>query len=149
MKRKELRLIFSGILVTIGILGILGCWIGKRNKREGIAQTIETEDTFIVGKWKSTGMKVNGEIVQLDEEKDQSVLISLDISNRNQATLTYKGCTVIGTITQKDDKYIMDTDEEAMIELTIEQDQLLVNIIEKPLEDKGEDSFYWICDRIG
>lgn len=149
MKRKEWRLAFSGLLVTIGILGLLGCWMGKRAKRERISAGVEAESNFIIGKWKSTSMKINGETVEIDENEDKSLIITLEILEEDQATLSYKGCTVIGTITQKGDKYLMDTDEEAMIEITINQDKLLVNIIEKPLEDNGEEAFYWVCERIG
>ncbi|RDU23739.1 hypothetical protein [Anaerosacchariphilus polymeriproducens] len=149
MKRKELKFLFAGIFVSIGFMALLNCWLDKRAKKESFADGIESENNFIIGKWKATAVEVNGQRMKVNETTNSSLIITLKINNGYEATINYEGNTVIGNVIQKDNKYLIDTDEDAMIELKIDHDKLIVNIIKEPLAPKTDENFYWICERVG
>lgn len=149
MKRKELKLLFAGIFVSLGFMALFNCWLDKREKKDSFAEGVESENNFVIGRWKSTAVEANDQRIKVNETTNSSLIITLKINRGYEATLNYGGKTVIGSVIKKGNKYLIDTDEDAMIELKIDQDKLLVNIIKEPLAPKTEENFYWICERVG
>lgn len=148
-RRKKLMILSGGVLIISGLLVLSGVWSGKcaKNEEREFVKGIGEEGNLIIGKWKSIAIERDGERVILNELDEPSLIIKLEINKQGQATMIYEGYTVIGKIRIKKDKYVMDTDEDATIEVTIDQDKLLVNIIEEPLAGYNGESFYWVCER--